>query len=177
MATAEKEEQVAELKEIMAEAKSLFLADYTGIDVAAVTELRNKLRESQVQYRVIKNRLAIRAAEEAGLAGLKEHLIGPTAIAYSTEDPIAPAKILQDFADDGGKMIIKTGYMDGKILGADEVKALAKLPSREDLLGKVVGSVQGPLYGLHGVLNGLLRGLVGALSAIEKQKAEGGENA
>ena len=104
-------------------------------------------------------------------------MIGPTAIAYSTEDPIAPAKILQDFADDGGKMIIKTGYMDGKILGADEVKALAKLPSREDLLGKVVGSVQSPLYGLHGALNGLLRGLVGALSAIEKQKAEGGDNA
>ena len=106
-----------------------------------------------------------------------EHLNGPTAIAYSTEDPIAPAKILQDFADDGGKMFIKTGYMDGKILDADEVKALAKLPSREELLGKVVGSVQSPLYGLHGVLNGLLRGLAGTLSAIGKQKAEGDESA
>ena len=177
MATTNKEEKIAELKEIMAEAKSLFLADYTGIDVAAVTELRNKLRESQVQYRVIKNRLAIRAAEEAGLGGLKEYLTGPTAIAYSTEDPIAPAKILQDFADDGGRMVIKTGYMDGNMLGADEVKALAKLPSREELLGKVVGSVQSPLYGLHGALNGLLRGLVSTLSAIETQKAEGGESA
>ena len=176
MATVDKEAEVTELKEIMAEAKSLFLADYTGIDVAAVTDLRNKLRESQVQYRVIKNRLAIRAAEEVGLGDLREHLTGPTAIAYSTEDPTVPAKILQDFADDGGKMIIKTGYMDGNILGADEVKALAKLPSREELLGKVVAGVQSPLYGLHSVLNGLLRGLVGALSAIETQKAEDGES-
>ena len=176
MATVDKEAEVTELKEIMAGAKSLFLADYTGIDVAAVAELRNKLRESQVHYRVIKNRLAIRAAEEAGLGGLKEHLTGPTAIAYSTEDPIVPAKILQDFADDGGKMIIKTGYMDGNILGTDEVKALAKLPSREELLGKVVAGVQSPLYGLHSVLNGLLRGLVGVLSAIETQKVEGGES-
>ena len=177
MATAEKEEKIAELKTILSEAKGLYLADFTGIDVEAVTELRNKLRDAEVQYQVIKNRLAIRAAEEAGIDGLKEHLTGPTAIAYSNEDPIAPAKILQDFADDGGKMVIKTGYMDGKILAANEVSALAKLPSREELLGKVVGGVQSPLYGFSAVLNGLLRGLVGALSAIEKQKGEGGESA
>ena len=145
-----------------------------GFSRAAARDQRSRPRADLSDPDLVR---IIRAAEEAGLAGLKEHLIGPTAIAYSTEDPIAPAKILQDFADDGGKMIIKTGFMDGKILGADEVTALAKLPSREDLLGKVVGSVQSPLYGLHGALNGLLRGLVGALSAIEKQKAEGGENA
>lgn len=177
MATVEKEEKVAELKSIMAGAKGLYLADFTGVDVEAITQLRNKLRDSQVQYQVIKNRLAIRAAEEAGFAGLKEHLIGPTAIAYSNDDPIAPAKILQDFADAGGKMLIKSGYMDGKILAAAEVVALAKLPSREELLSKVVGSVQSPLYGFSAVLSGLLRGLVGALSAIEKQKAAGGESA
>jgi len=139
--------------------------------------LRNKLRDAEVHYQVVKNRLAIRAAEEAGIAGLKEHFTGPTAIAYSNEDPIAPAKILQDFADDGGKMLIKSGYMDGKILAADEVQVIAKLPSRHELLGKVVGSVQSPLYGFSAVLNGLLRGLVGVLSAVEKQKGEGGENA
>ena len=99
------------------------LADFTGIDVEAVNQLRNKLREADVQYQVIKNRLAIRAADEVGIAGLKEHFTGPTAIAYSNEDPVGPAKILQDFADDGGKMIVKSGYMDGKILAADEVVA------------------------------------------------------
>ena len=177
MATVEKEAKVAELKSIMVEAKALYLADFTGIDVGAVTQLRNKLREAEVEYQVVKNRIAIRAAAAAGISGLDEHLIGPTAIAYSLQDPIAPAKVLQDFADDGGKMLIKTGYMDGKVLAADEVKVLARLPSRDELLGKVAAGVQGPLYGLRGVLNGLLRGLVGALSAIEKQKAEGDESA
>lgn len=177
MATAEKEAKVEELKAIMAEAKGFYLADFTGIDVAAVTELRNKLREGEVQYQVIKNRLAIRAAEEVGIAGLKEHFTGPTAIAYSKEDPIAPAKILQDFGADSGKIQIKTGFMEGEVLAADRVEALAKLPSREELLGKVAASAQSPLYGLSGVLSGLLRGLVGALSAIEKQRVEGGENA
>ena len=161
----------------MAETKGFYLADFTGIDVASVTDLRNKLRDADVQYQVIKNRLAIRAAEEVGIAGLKEHFAGPTAIAYSKEDPIAPAKILQDFIDDDGKIQIKTGFMDGEILTADKVVALAKLPSKDALLGKVVAGVQSPLYGLSGVLNGLLRGLVGALSAIEKQRVEGGENA
>ena len=177
MATAEKEAKVEELKTIMAEAKGFYLADFTGIDVAAVTELRNKLRDADVQYQVIKNRLAIRAAEEVGIAGLEEHFSGPTALAYSKEDPIAPAKILQDFVADGGKIQIKTGFMEGEVLAADKVEALAKLPSKEELLGKVAASVQSPLYGLSGVLSGLLRGLVGALSAIEKQRGEGGENA
>lgn len=161
----------------MAEAKGFYLADFTGIDVAAVTELRNKLRDADVQYQVIKNRLAIRAAEEVGIADLKEHFTGPTAIAYSTEDPISPAKILQDFVAAGGKIQIKTGFMEGEVLAADRVEALAKLPSKEELLGQIVAGVQSPLYGLGGVLNGLLRGLVGALSAIERQRREGGENA
>lgn len=177
MATVEKEARVEELKAIMAEAKGFYLADFTGIDVAAVTELRNKLRDADVQYQVIKNRLAIRAAEEVGIPGLKEYFTGPTAIAYSKEDPIAPAKILQDFVSDDGKIQIKTGFMDGEILAADKVETLAKLPSKEELLGQVAAGVQSPLYGLVGVLNGLLRGLVGALSAIEKQRVEGGESA
>ena len=177
MATAEKEAKVEELKAIMAETKGFYLADFTGIDVASVTELRSKLRDAEVQYQVIKNRLAIRAAEEVGITGLKEYFTGPTAIAYSKEDPIAPAKILQDFVTDGGKIQIKTGFIEGEILAADRVEALAKLPSKEELIGKVVAGVQSPLYGLSGVLNGLLRGLVGVLSAIEKQRVEGGENA
>ena len=177
MATAEKEAKVEELKAIMAETKGFYLADFTGIDVASVTELRSKLRDAEVQYQVIKNRLAIRAAEEVGITGLKEYFTGPTAIAYSKEDPIAPAKILQDFVTDGGKIQIKTGFIEGEILAADRVEALAKLPSKEELISKVVAGVQSPLYGLSGVLNGLLRGLVGALSAIEKQRVEGGENA
>ena len=100
MPTSEKVDKVEELTAAMSNAKAIYLADFTGLDVAKVTGLRNKLREAEVGYQVVKNRLAKRAAAEAGIAGLDEHLIGPTAIAYTNEDPIAPAKILQDFADE-----------------------------------------------------------------------------
>ena len=130
-------------------------------------------RNSAYDYQVVKNRLAKRAAAEAGISGLDEHLIGPTAIAFSTEDPIAPAKILQDFADEDDTFSIKTGFMDGRVLSPDEIKALSKLPSREELLGKVLGSVQSPMYGLAGVLNGLLRNLVGVVAAIEEKQKTG----
>jgi large subunit ribosomal protein L10 len=176
MPTSEKIEKVEELTAAMAGAKAIYLADFTGIDVAKVTGLRNQLREAEIGYQVVKNRLAKRAAEAAGIAGLDEHFVGPTAIAFSNDDPIAPAKILQDFADKDEDFSIKSGFMDGKILSADEVKALSKLPSREELLGKVLGSVQSPLYGFAGVLNGLLRNLVGVVAAIEeKQRTGAGE--
>ncbi len=173
MPTSEKIDKVEELTAALAGAKAIYLADFTGIDVAKVTGLRNQLREADISYKVVKNRLAKRAAKAAGIEGLSEHFIGPTAIAYSTDDPIAPAKILQDFAEKDGKFTIKTGMLDGKILTAAEVVALAKLPSRDELLSKVVGSIQSPLYGLAAVLSGLLRNLAGVVSAIEEKKRTG----
>jgi large subunit ribosomal protein L10 len=173
MPTSEKIDKVEELTAAMSNAKAIYLADFTGLDVAKVTGLRNKLREAEVGYQVVKNRLAKRAAAEAGISGMDEHLIGPTAIAFTNEDPIAPAKILQDFADEDDTFSIKTGFMDGRVLSPDEIKALAKLPSREELLGKVLGSVQSPMYGLAGVLNGLLRNLVGVVAAIEEKQKTG----
>lgn len=173
MPTSEKVDKVEELTTAMSNAKAIYLADFTGLDVAKVTGLRNKLREAEVGYQVVKNRLAKRAAAEAGISGLDEHLTGPTAIAFTNEDPIAPAKILQDFADEDDTFSIKTGFMDGRVLSPDEVKALSKLPSREELLGKVLGSVQSPMYGLAGVLNGLLRNLVGVVAAIEEKQKTG----
>lgn len=173
MPTSEKVDKVEELTAAMSNAKAIYLADFTGLDVAKVTGLRNKLREAEVGYQVVKNRLAKRAAAEAGISGMDEHLIGPTAIAFTNEDPIAPAKILQDFADEDDTFSIKTGFMDGRVLSPDEIKALAKLPSREELLGKVLGSVQSPMYGLAGVLNGLLRNLVGVVAAIEEKQKTG----
>ena len=173
MPTSEKVDKVEELTAAMSNAKAIYLADFTGLDVAKVTGLRNKLRDAEVGYQVVKNRLAKRAAAEAGISGLDEHLVGPTAIAYTSEDPIAPAKILQDFADEGDTLSIKSGFMDGQVLSPDEIKDLSKLPSREELLGKVLGSVQSPMYGLAGVLNGLLRNLVGVIGAIEEKQKSG----
>jgi large subunit ribosomal protein L10 len=172
MPSAEKIKKVEELSAVMSSAKAIYLADFTGVDVASVTELRNKLRAASVDYQVVKNRLASRAAEAAGISGLGEFLAGPTAIAFAKGDPLAPAKILHDFAQAGGKLQIKTGFLDGRLLSPHEVEVLAKLPSREALLARVAGGIRGPLYGLAGVLNGLLRGLVGAVAAIEKQQRE-----
>ena len=173
MPTSEKVDKVEELTAALSNAKAIYLADFTGLDVAKVTGLRNKLRDAEVGYQVVKNRLAKRAAAKAGISGLDEHLIGPTAIAFTNEDPIAPAKILQDFADEDDAFFIKLGFMDGQVLSPEEIKALSKLPSREELLGKVLGSVQSPMYGLAGVLNGLLRNLVGVIGAIEEKQKSG----
>ncbi len=176
MPTTEKIESVERLKETISESRSIVLADFSGIDVAAVTELRNKLREASVTYEVVKNRLAKRAIEDAGIDGLSDYLTGPTAMAVAVEDPLAPAQVLQKFIDDGGKIAIKSGLLDGEVMTPDQVKALALLPSREELLATTVGTIQGPLAGLVRVLNGLLSNMGGVVAAIEeKARTEGGE--
>ena len=172
MPTAEKSATVSDLSQKMSKADAIYLADFSGIDVAAVTQLRRSLREAGVDYQVVKNRLAKLAARDAGLDSLGEYLEGPTAMAFVQDDPLTPAKILQKFIDGGGKLAIKTGVVDGQILTPEAVKQLARLPSRDELIGKVIGSVQAPLYGLSAVLSGLLRGVVVALSAVKDQKAD-----
>jgi len=172
MPTAEKVEQVAQLKQRMTDAKALYLADFTGVDVASVTQLRRNLRAASVEYLVIKNRLAKLAATDAGLDGLTPFLTGPTAVAFGVQDAVEPAKILQKFIDDGGKLAIKAALVDGEVMDPEQVAALAKLPSREELLGKVVGAMQAPITGFAGVLNGLLRNLVGVLAAVQEKQGE-----
>lgn len=175
MPTAEKVEQVAELARRMTASKAMYLADFTGVDVASVTELRRSLRAASVDYQVVKNRLAKLAAAEAGLETLAPFLNGPTALAFGLEDPLEPAKILQKFIDAGGKLAIKAALVDGEVMTPDQVKALASLPSHDELIAKVLGAVQSPLYGFAGVLNGLLRSLVGVLAAVQEKQAEAGD--
>ena len=170
MPTDEKTEAVDTLSKKLAEARSVYLADFTGVDVESVTRLRRSLRGASADYQVVKNRLAIRAVEKAGLGGLTDYLTGPTAMAFALDDPVAPAKVLQKFIDEGGKLAIKSGYMDGEVLTAEQVKELSDLPSREELLGRVVGAVQSPIYGLAATLSGLLRNAVCVLAAIEEKK-------
>ena len=172
MPTSEKIEAVKELTDKLTGADAIFLADFTGIDVEAVSQLRNQLREASAEYQVVKNRLAIRAADAAGLSDLNAHFSGPTAMTFVKDDPAGTAKILQKFIDGGGKLAIKSGLLDGKIMSAEEVEALSKLPSREELLAKTVGTIQGPLSGLVGVLSGLMRNLAGVIAAIEEKQRE-----
>lgn len=166
-----KKQKVAELAEKLKAAHSGVLVEYKGITVAEDTKLRKELREAGVEYTVVKNTLLNLAAEQVGLDGLAEVLSGTTALAVS-EDYIAPARILSQFADKSKTFKIKAGFVDGGVVDAKGVGDLAKLPPREVLIAKALGGLNAPISGFVGVLNANLRGLVCALNAIaEKQSA------
>ena len=150
---------------------SLILSDFTGINVEQISELRKRCRESGVTFRVVKNTIIERAVEGTSLEGLSEHFNGPTAIAFS-DDMVAPAKVLRQFFKDFDKLAIKAGYVDGQVIDANGVTALADLPSRDQLLAMVVGTLQAPIVGLTRVLNANITGLVNALDQIAKKNEE-----
>ena len=132
---------VAEIKEKLVAAKSVVLIDYRGLTVAEVTELRNQCRKAGVEYAVLKNTMVNLAAKEAGIEGLDAFLKGPTAVAFGMEDAVAPAKVLTEFIKKTKKTEVKCGLLDGQILDAAGVEALAAIPSREVLIAKIMGSM------------------------------------
>lgn len=163
-----KKAQVAEAVELLKNTQTGILVDYRGLNVAEDTELRNKLREANVKYFVIKNKILKRAVDEAGLEGLDEVLHGPTALAVSEEDAVAPAKVLADFAKDNEKLEIKGGFMDGSVMSLDEVKKLAATPNFETLIAKMMGSLQSPISGLARLLATIADGGVEIADLIAK---------
>jgi len=167
----EKVQAVSEIKEKFEQASGIILADYRGLTVAQVTQLRTQMRQAGVEYRVLKNSLVSRAAAEVGVEGLESYLKGPTAFAFSA-DPVAPAKVIMEFvkANKLKTLKIKAGVLDGKVIGAEGVKALAELPSREVLLSMVVRAMQGPLTGMANVLQGPIRKMAYALEEVRKLK-------
>ena len=151
----EQKKQVVEtLAQKLQSAQAGVLVKYEGITVAQDTELRAALRKAGVEYTVMKNTLTGRACEIAGLGEMKEHLNGMTAIAISQDDPLAPAKIIKTFADKIQTFEIKAGFVDGGVIDASGVEALAATPSKEVLIAKMLGSLMSPLYGLAYVLQG-----------------------
>jgi len=159
----QKKQIVADIQEKLQASASTVVVDYRGLSVAEVTELRKQLREAGVEFKVFKNSLTRRAAEAAGLEGLNENLTGPNAIAFSNEDVIAPAKILNDFAKKHEALEIKAGVIEGNLATVEEVKALAELPSREGLLSMLLSVLQAPM-----------RGFAVATKAVADQKEEQG---
>jgi len=170
--TAEKQAVVAELKQKLASVKGAVLTNYRGLNVAQDTKLRRKLRDAGVEYRVVKNTLTRIAAQEINLHGLDKYLEGPTAIAISETDPVAPAKVISDFIKENKlqNLEIKAGLVEGKVVDADGVKALANLPPREVLIAQVLAGMQSPIVGLVNVLQGNIRNLAYVLNAIREQK-------
>ncbi len=166
----QKKAVVAELSERLKGSVAGVLVNYKGITVADDTKLRKDLREAGVKYTVVKNTLLKRAAEDAGIEGLDPVLEGTTALATSEEDYVAAAKILCEYAEKNKNFEIKSGYVDGGVLGVDEIKDLAKLPSKEVLVAKALGGLNAPISGFVTVLNGNIRGLACVLNAIAEKK-------
>ena len=157
----EKKKVVEEITNHFRESQSTVLVDYRGLDVAQLTQLRKELREANVEYKVYKNTLARRAVSQVDLDGLKETLVGPTAVAFSKEDVVAPAKILKNFAKENEALEIKGGVIEGKIATVEQIEELASLPDYNGLVSMLLSVLQAPM-----------RNLAYATKAIADQKEE-----
>lgn len=166
----QKKEQVKRLAKEFSESEISILVDYKGLDVLKMTELRSQLRNEGVRMEVVKNTLLERASEGTDAALMKDFYKGPNAIVWSTDDPVAPARILADFAKDNEKLEIKVGTLSGKLLTVEEIKQLAKMPSREALLGQLVYTLNAVPTSIVNVLSGVPRSFVNVLNAIKDQK-------
>ena len=160
----QKKEEVSKLATEMKEAKLILLTDYRGITVEGDTELRKNLRNANANARVIKNNITRRALAEAGIEGLEDKLVGPTAVILSNEDYLEPSKVIYNFTKSNDFYKIKGGVIDGKVMTAEEIITLAKLPSRETLLSMLAGAL----------LSNISKVAV-ALNEVKKQKEEAGE--
>ena len=174
-----RDQKAAVIDEVAAqisEAEAVFAVDYRGISVPQAADLRSRLRDADASFRIVKNTLTLRAADKAGAEGLKELLEGPTAMTFVRGDAATAAKALSDFrrASGGTLLEFKGGWMNGAPLGAPEIEAIAKLPSREVLYGRLVGMVASPLTGLVTSLNGLIGGLARQLQQMADQGLVGG---
>jgi large subunit ribosomal protein L10 len=168
----DREQKAAVIEEVarqISEAEAIYAVDYRGASVPQAAELRARLRDADATFRVVKNTLTERAADQAGAEGLKAYLEGPTAMTFVRGDAAAAAKALSDFRRASGLLAFKGGWMNGEALSADQMDAIARLPTREVLYGRLVGMVASPLTGLASSLNGLIGGLARQLSQIAEQ--------
>lgn len=165
-----KKKIVEDLKEKFATTKVVIVTDYKGLNVAQMTELRRKLSDADVEYKVVKNTLLTRASKDTDAELLNDVFKGPSGIALSFDDPVAPAKVLTQFAKDNQKLEIKAGVMNGKLMDLDAITALSKLPSREELLAQVLSAMNAVPTGFVRALADVPRRMVNVLNAIRDQK-------
>jgi large subunit ribosomal protein L10 len=176
MARPEKAAEIETLREVFENARSVVLNDFTGLNVAKLSQLRRVCRQNGIEYRVIKNTLARRSVQGTNAETLSPHFEGPTALAIGRDSENVSAKLIAKFAQDNEGPRFKAGIVEGRIIDATALLALAKLPSRNELLSTLLGSMRSPGNNLVSVLQGTLRNLLYALNAvIEKKQAEGGE--
>jgi len=170
MAKPEKEKIVAEIASKLSSSDGIYLADYKGLNVEQINDLRTQLRNAKVEFTVIKNTLAKISASEIGLDDLNDYLTGPTAVAISQEDLIIGAKILTEFMKKNDKLSLKACVLEGQVYDKSRIDEIAKLPSKEQVIAQTVGMVAAPLKNMVSVLHGLLTATVVVLSEIKKHK-------
>jgi large subunit ribosomal protein L10 len=168
----EKEQTVASLASGFSEATFVSLVTFKGLNVPQISSLRHELRAAGTEFRVVKNTLARRAIQGTGLEQLDEHFVGSTAVAMTSQDPAAPAKILAKFAKDHPKLEVRIGVLSGKPLSKENIESLSKLPPREVLLSMLLGTLKAPTSNLVYVLSGVLSKFVRTLLAIQQAKEE-----
>jgi large subunit ribosomal protein L10 len=170
-----REEKVAEVEELsgkFAKAKIAIVADYKGLTVPVLQELRHNLRRNDAEFRVAKNTLLARAVEDTEFKGLQDQFVGTTAVAVSYGDPVSPTKILTDFCKDHPELKLRSALLDGKLLSVDDITALSKLPSKEVLLGQMLSVMNAVPTGFVRVLSGVPRTFLYALQAIKEKKEQ-----
>jgi large subunit ribosomal protein L10 len=170
MLRTEKEEIVGRFEAVLKDAKGVYLADFDGMTVEVISELRKRCRESNVKFEVVKNTLMTRAANATGYEELVPYLAGPTGVAVSTEDEVVPAKVLSDFLNEFKRPAIKAGMIGSKLLSTAEVVAVAKLPSKDILISMFMRTMQSPLSDFASAITSPMRDLCGVLNALAEQK-------
>lgn len=170
MATPRKEKLINTIEEKLAAANGVYLADFMGLNVEEISDLRNQLRRESVEFKVVKNTLAKRTTEKLGLSSLNEYLAGPTAMAFCLADPIVVAKILTDYQKKNEKLKLKAIVLDGQIYDRTRVEEIAKLPPKNQIIAQTVGMIGAPLRNMVGVLNNLVASTVRVLNEIKKQR-------
>lgn len=166
----QKKQIVEDLQQKFAKSKVVIVTDYKGLDVTKINSLRKKLRDLEIEYKVVKNTLLVRASLETDVALIKDIFTGPNAVALSYDDPVAPAKALTEFAKEHKALEIKVGVMGGKVLDLETIKALAALPSREVLLGQLLSAFNGVPVSFVRTLSAIPSQLLNVLEAIKNQK-------
>jgi len=172
MKRSEKEQIIASVKEKVERAQGMYFADFTGVTVEQVNELRREFRKSKIDYQVVKNTLARKALESVtGFDKVYDKLVGHTAIAFGYDDPVAPAKIIKKFRDKHNKLTLKACVIEKQVFDGSQLDEIARMASRPELIAGILGTLQAPVAGVVGTINAVLANLVYAVDAIEKKKA------
>jgi len=168
----EKTDMVSGITEIVQKSTAVFLTDYSGVNVADISDIRNEFRKEGVNYKVFKNTLFKRALDESGkYEKLADHLVGMTGFAFADENPVAPAKIIKKYFDKHNKLSLKACYIENEFFDGSRLNELATLPSKNELIASIMGSLDAPASGIVGAINAVFRELVSVIDEISKKKA------